>query len=210
MSKFTEHELDAVIVSAARTAVGKANKGSFAETRAEDLGRAAIRGALERVPELSPEAIEDVIIGCAMPEGEQGLNMARVISLYAGLPVTTPAVTINRFCASGLQSIAYAAERIRLGMETRVLKLAASEKVAPHAAHESFPGKAPADAPRVSSEVSVNPAIPGWTSTGLYAAAGESIQVTLPPALAGKGYAVRIGCHSDSLYHLESWSRAPA
>lgn len=103
----------------------------------------------------------------------------------------------------------HAAERIRLGMETRVLKLAASEKVAPHAAHESFPGKAPADAPRVSSEVAVNPAIPGWTSTGLYAVAGESIQVTLPPALAGKGYAVRIGCHSDSLYHLESWSRAP-
>ncbi|MCR2806052.1 acetyl-CoA C-acyltransferase [Paenibacillus soyae] len=121
MSKFTEHELDAVIVSAARTAVGKANKGSFAETRAEDLGRAAIRGALERVPELSPEAIEDVIIGCAMPEGEQGLNMARVISLYAGLPVTTPAVTINRFCASGLQSIAYAAERIRLGEADAVI-----------------------------------------------------------------------------------------
>lgn len=115
MSKFTEHERDAVIVSAARTAVGKANKGSFAETRAEDLGRAAIKGALGRVPGLSPDAIEDVIIGCAMPEGEQGLNMARVISLYAGLPVTTPAVTINRFCASGLQSIAYAAERIRLG-----------------------------------------------------------------------------------------------
>jgi acetyl-CoA acyltransferase len=115
MSKFTEHERDAVIVSAARTAVGKANKGSLAETRAEDLGRAAIRGALDRVPELSPDEIEDVIIGCAMPEGEQGLNMARVISLYAGLPVTTPAVTINRFCASGLQSIAYAAERIRLG-----------------------------------------------------------------------------------------------
>ncbi|MDQ6421310.1 acetyl-CoA C-acyltransferase [Paenibacillus sp. LHD-117] len=114
-SPFRRSGRDAVIVAAARTAVGKANKGSLAETRAEDLGRAALRGALERVPQLAAADVEDVIIGCAMPEGEQGLNMARIISLYAGLPVTTPAVTINRFCASGLQSIAYAAERIRLG-----------------------------------------------------------------------------------------------
>jgi acetyl-CoA acyltransferase len=114
-SPFEDHDRDAVIVAAVRTAVGKASKGSLAETRAEDLGRAVLQGALERLPGLSPELIEDVIIGCAMPEGEQGLNMARTISLYAGLPVTTPAVTINRFCASGLQAIAYAAERIRLG-----------------------------------------------------------------------------------------------
>ncbi|MNZ75665.1 3-ketoacyl-CoA thiolase [compost metagenome] len=114
-SLFSEHDRDAVIVAAVRTAVGKASKGSLAETRAEDLGRAVLQGALERVPELPPEQIEDVIIGCAMPEGEQGLNMARVISLYSGLSVSTPAVTINRFCASGLQSIAYAAERIKLG-----------------------------------------------------------------------------------------------
>lgn len=114
-SLFTDHDRDAVIVAAVRTAVGKASKGSLAETRAEDLGRAVLQGALARLPGVSPDQIEDVIIGCAMPEGEQGLNFARVISLYAGLPVTTPAVTINRFCASGLQSIAYAAERIRLG-----------------------------------------------------------------------------------------------
>lgn len=114
-SPFPQTGRDAVIVAAARTAVGKANRGSLAETRAEDLGRAALQGVLARVPQLDGSAIEDVIIGCAMPEGEQGLNMARIISLYAGLPVTTPAVTINRFCASGLQSIAYAAERIRLG-----------------------------------------------------------------------------------------------
>ncbi|OBZ11157.1 acetyl-CoA C-acyltransferase [Bacillus sp. FJAT-26390] len=114
-SPFEDHDRDAVIVAAVRTAVGKASKGSLAETRAEDLGRAVLQGALARVPALSPELVEDVIIGCAMPEGEQGLNMARTISLYAGLPVTTPAVTINRFCASGLQAIAYAAERIRLG-----------------------------------------------------------------------------------------------
>ncbi|REK74421.1 acetyl-CoA C-acyltransferase [Paenibacillus paeoniae] len=119
--RFEQHERDAVIVSAVRTAVGKASKGSLAETRAEDLGRAVIQGALERVPGLPKEAIEDVIFGCAMPEGEQGLNVARVISLYAGLPVTTPAVTVNRFCASGLQAIAYAAERIRLGEADAVI-----------------------------------------------------------------------------------------
>ncbi|QAY67135.1 acetyl-CoA C-acyltransferase [Paenibacillus protaetiae] len=113
--RFGEHDRDAVIVSAARTAVGKAKKGSFAETRAEDLGRAVLHAVLDRAPGLAPEQVEDVIIGCAMPEGEQGLNIARVISLYAGLPVTTPAVTVNRFCASGLQAIAYAADRIRLG-----------------------------------------------------------------------------------------------
>ncbi|WP_141504613.1 acetyl-CoA C-acyltransferase [Paenibacillus luteus] len=114
-SPFKDHDRDAVIVAAVRTAVGKASKGSLAETRAEDLGRAVLQGALDRIPALSPELVEDVIIGCAMPEGEQGLNMARTISLYAGLPASTPAVTINRFCASGLQAIAYAAERIRLG-----------------------------------------------------------------------------------------------
>ncbi|MBD2872415.1 acetyl-CoA C-acyltransferase [Paenibacillus arenilitoris] len=114
-SPFADHDRDAVIVSAVRTAVGKAAKGSLAETRAEDLGRAVLKGALDRAPGLSKDQVEDVILGCAMPEGEQGLNFARTISLYAGLPVTTPAVTINRFCASGLQAIAYAAERIRLG-----------------------------------------------------------------------------------------------
>ncbi|MFF2483134.1 acetyl-CoA C-acyltransferase [Paenibacillus sp. NPDC058071] len=110
-----DEDRDAVIVSAVRTAVGKAKKGGFADTRAEDLGKAVIHAALERTPGLAREEVEDVILGCAMPEGEQGLNFARVISLYAGLPVTTPAVTVNRFCASGLQAIAYAAERIRLG-----------------------------------------------------------------------------------------------
>ncbi|MCU6710622.1 acetyl-CoA C-acyltransferase [Paenibacillus sp. J5C_2022] len=114
-SLFDNHDRDAVIVAAARTAVGKAKKGSLAETRAEDMGKAVIQGLLSRVPDLSAGKIEDVLLGCAMPEGEQGLNVARIISLYAGLPDSTPAVTINRFCASGLQAIAYAAERIRLG-----------------------------------------------------------------------------------------------
>src|SRR5690606_14034372 len=112
---FDAGERDAVIVAAVRTAVGKANKGSLAEVRAEDLGKAVIQGLLAKVPSLQPDEIEDVIIGCAMPEGEQGLNMAGTIALYAGLPQDVPAVTINRFCASGLQSIAYAAERIRTG-----------------------------------------------------------------------------------------------
>lgn len=102
-----------------------------------------------------------------------------------------------------------ASARIRLGMETRVLRLAATEKVAAHPAHESFPGKTDAAAPRITKEVSITPSIPGWTSTGLYAAAGETISVSVPAAMADQSYAVRIGCHSDTLYHLDTWSRAP-
>jgi acetyl-CoA acyltransferase len=106
---------EAVIVSAERTAVGKAPKGALRNTRPDDLGAIAVKGALARVPMLDPKEIEDVIIGCAMPEGEQGMNLARVISFRAGLPVEPAAMTINRYCASGLQSIALAAERIRGG-----------------------------------------------------------------------------------------------
>ncbi len=102
-----------------------------------------------------------------------------------------------------------ASARIRLGMETRVLRLAGGDTAVAHPAHEAFPGKTPADAPRVKAEVKITPTIPGWTSTGLYAAAGETITVNLPAALADKGYAVRIGCHSDTLYHLDKWQRAP-
>jgi len=103
----------------------------------------------------------------------------------------------------------HAAQRLRLGMETRVLRLASADGIKAHPAHEAFPGKPPTDAPRITGEVKVNPAIPGWTSTGLYAAAGEVITVILPEKLADKGYAVRIGCHSDTLYHLDKWERAP-
>jgi len=106
---------EAVIVSMARTAVGKAKKGSLVQTRADDLGKAVLEAVIERAPGLKKEDVEDIIIGCAMPEGEQGLNFARIMSLYAGFPVTVPAFTINRFCSSGLQSIALAAERIMLG-----------------------------------------------------------------------------------------------
>lgn len=106
---------DAVIVSAVRTAVGKAPRGTLSVMRPDELGAVAIKGALDRVPQLDPSLIDDVIIGCAMPEGEQGMNVARIASLRAGIPVEASAVTINRFCSSGLQAIAYGAERIMLG-----------------------------------------------------------------------------------------------
>ena len=106
---------DAVIVSAVRTAVGKAPRGTLSVMRPDELGAVAIKGALDRVPQLDPALIDDVIIGCAMPEGEQGMNVARISSLRAGIPVEASAVTINRFCSSGLQAIAYGAERIMLG-----------------------------------------------------------------------------------------------
>jgi len=106
---------DAVIVSAVRTAVGKAGKGALRTVRPDDLAAVAIRGALARVPQLDAKEIDDVILGCAMPEGEQGFNVARIASLRAGLPVEASAMTINRFCSSGLQAIAMAAERIRGG-----------------------------------------------------------------------------------------------
>jgi acetyl-CoA acyltransferase len=106
---------EAVIVSSVRTPIGKANRGAYRDVRPEDLGKAAIQGALARCPKLDPADIDDVIIGCAMPEGQQGLNMARVIAVYSGLPVSVPAETVNRFCSSGLQTIAHAAERIISG-----------------------------------------------------------------------------------------------
>src|SRR5579872_2788727 len=106
---------EVVIASSVRTAVGKAFKGTLRATRPDDLAAVAIRGALERVAALDPKEIEDVILGCAMPEAEQGMNVARIASLRAGLPVECSAMTINRFCSSGLQSIAMAADRIRSG-----------------------------------------------------------------------------------------------
>src|SRR5712671_6692287 len=104
---------DAVIVSAVRTAVGKAPKGTLRNTRPDEMGAAVIKEALERVPGLNAAEIEDVIMGCAMPEAEQGMNVARAAAIRAGLPVETSAMTINRFCSSGLQTIAMASDRIR-------------------------------------------------------------------------------------------------
>ena len=104
-----------VLVSSVRTPVGRAYKGTLRATRPDELAAVAIRGALDRVPQLDPKEIEDVILGCAMPEAEQGMNVARIAALRAGLPVETAAMTVNRFCSSGLQSIAMAAERIAAG-----------------------------------------------------------------------------------------------
>ena len=106
---------DVVLVSSVRTAVGRANKGTLRATRPDELAAIAIKGALERIPQLDAKEIEDVILGCAMPEAEQGMNVARIASLRAGLPVGVSAMTINRFCSSGLQAIAMAAERIAGG-----------------------------------------------------------------------------------------------
>jgi acetyl-CoA acyltransferase len=106
---------EVVIASSVRTPVGRAFKGTLRATRPDELAAVAIKGALGRVPQLDPKEIEDVILGCAMPEAEQGMNVARIASLRAGLPIEVSAMTINRFCSSGLQAIAMAAERIMAG-----------------------------------------------------------------------------------------------
>src|SRR5512139_3803015 len=106
---------EAVIVSAVRTPVGKAKRGGLATVRPDEMAASAIQELLRRTPDLDPDQVEDVVFGCAFPEGEQGLNMARMIALRAGLPDSVPAETINRYCASGVQSIAHAAYAVQAG-----------------------------------------------------------------------------------------------
>lgn len=106
---------EAVIVAGARSAVGKAGRGNLRQTRADELAAMILKGVLARVPELDPAKIEDIVLGCATPEAEQGMNMARIIGLRAGLPTSVAGVTINRFCSSGLQAIAMAAQSIQTG-----------------------------------------------------------------------------------------------
>ncbi len=106
---------EAYIIQAKRTAIGKSVKGSLAQVRPDDLGAYVIQDILKRVPDLKTEEIEDFVLGCSFPEGEQGMNMARIMALRAGLPLDVAGVTINRFCSSGLQAISMAADRIRLG-----------------------------------------------------------------------------------------------
>ena len=106
---------EAVIVSSVRTAVGKAGKGTLARTRPDDMAAEAIKGALARVPAVTPDMVDDVILGCAMPEAEQGMNVARIASLLAGIPHTAAAMTVNRFCSSGLQAIALAQDSVTAG-----------------------------------------------------------------------------------------------
>ncbi|RKD24425.1 acetyl-CoA acetyltransferase [Ammoniphilus oxalaticus] len=112
---------EAVLVSGVRTAIGRAGRGSLKNTRPEDLGGLVVKEALRRAPGVSAEEIEDVIIGCAMPEGEQGFNLGRIVAARAGFPHSTPGFTINRFCSSGLQSIALAAERIMCGFADTIV-----------------------------------------------------------------------------------------
>ncbi|MEZ5415747.1 MAG: acetyl-CoA C-acyltransferase [Vicinamibacterales bacterium] len=131
---------DAVIVSAARTPVGKAPKGALRFSRPDELAALAVSDALARASAVPHGDVEDVVMGCAMPEAEQGLNVARIASLRAGLPVTASAVTVNRFCASGLQAIAYAADRVRLG-DARVVVAGGTESMSlvPMGGHKVAP-----------------------------------------------------------------------
>ena len=119
---------DAYIVAASRTPIGKSHRGVFRNTRPDDLLVAAIRAAMAQVPGLDPKAIEDLICGCAMPEGEQGMNMARIGALLAGLPSSVGGITVNRFCASGLSAVQMAADRIRVG-EAQVMIAAGAESM---------------------------------------------------------------------------------
>jgi len=138
----------------------------------------------------------------AQPPGRSAFQVAALGALAGG----TPAVPTAK---KPLTLAKDAAARNRLGIETRILKMAAAADIKAHPAAKEFPGLAPADAQRVTREVAIHPNIPGWTSTGLWANAGDPITVKVPAAIAGKGFAVRIGCHTDTLYQLDKWERAP-
>jgi len=131
---------DAVIVSAVRTPVGKAKRGGLATVRPDEMAATVIQALLKRTPNLDPAQIEDVVIGCAFPEGEQGLNMARMIALRAGLPDWVPAETINRYCSSGVQSIVHAAHAIQAGqIEIAIAGGAESMTMVPMAGYKFSP-----------------------------------------------------------------------
>jgi hypothetical protein len=138
----------------------------------------------------------------AQPAGRSAFQTAALAALAGG----SPAVPTRK---NPLTLAKDAAARNRLGIETRILKSAAAADIKPHPAAKEFPGLAPSDALRVMREIAIHPSVPGWTSTGLWVNAGEPVTVKVPAAIAGKGFAVRIGCHSDSLYHLDKWERAP-
>jgi acetyl-CoA acyltransferase len=131
---------DAVIVSSVRTAVGRAGRGALRETRPDDMAAAAIKGALDRIPAVTPDMVEDVILGCAMPEAEQGMNVARLAGLLAGVPSTAGGMTVNRFCSSGLQAIALGAQAILTG-EAEVVVAGGTESMSlvPMGGHKVAP-----------------------------------------------------------------------
>src|SRR5262249_52182065 len=134
---------DAFIVAIGRTAVGKAPRGTLRNTRSDDMAATVFNALFVRLPQVKAAEIEDVILGCAMPEAEQGLNVARMASLRAGIPVSASAITVNRFCASGLQAIAYGAERIRLGGAESILAGGAeSMSLIPMGGHRVMPNPA--------------------------------------------------------------------
>jgi acetyl-CoA acyltransferase len=137
---------EAVIVTAIRTPVGKANKGTLKDVRPDDIAAVALTGAIQRTPGLDPSEVEDVILGCALPEAEQGMNVARIASLRAGLPPQVSAITINRFCSSGLQSIAFAAERIMCG-SAEIIAAGGTESMSllPKAGYKFMPNPALVD-----------------------------------------------------------------
>ena len=156
---------DAVIVAAVRTPVGKAPRGALRFTRPDELAALVIGEAMARAGGVAAADVDDVIFGCAMPEAEQGLNVARIASLRAGLPVSASAVTVNRFCASGLQAIAYGADRIRLG-EARVVVAGGTESMSliPMGGHKVAPNPALVDV--VSRRLSRAPAWSPRTTRG--------------------------------------------
>lgn len=135
---------DAYVIAATRTPVGKAPRGAFKHVRADDLLVHAIRSALAKVPKLDPALVEDVVVGCAMPEGEQGMNVARIGVLLAGLPDTVGGITVNRFCASGLSAVSMAADRIRVG-EADVIIAAGTESMS----HVPMMGSTPSLNPNI-------------------------------------------------------------
>jgi hypothetical protein len=168
----------------------------------------ALRASREQKMPLSEDdmnqALSSIQIALAAQSSDRAQQVAEVVMAALGKSegaVPTPQKPMKQTENPG--------DRMRLVMEARVMKIASGAKVAAHPAAAHFPGKVPADAKRVTQKVEIDPTIPGWHSTGLYAAPGEKITVTLPAALAGKGFSLRIGCHTDTLYHLESWSRAP-
>jgi len=170
----------------------------------------AMKKQREGGPALDAQAIKQAtnaiqIALAAQPPDRSSLRDAVTAALGTSCGEAGPLPTPERPLTTAKDNAA----RLRLGMETRVLRLAGGEAATAHPAHVFFPGKSDDTAPRITREVTVNPAIPGWTSTGLYAAAGETITVKVPAEIAAQGYAVRIGCHSDTLYHLDSWQRAP-
>ncbi len=159
-------------------------------------------GATLSADDLNQSASAIQLAIAAQPPGRTSLQAAVMAALGDGASgVPTPKAPLTQAKS--------APERIRLGMETRLLKMASGADVKPHPSAGAFPGVAPSDAPKVMKEVGIDPNIPGWASTGLWLNAGDPLSIKVPAEMVEKGFAIRIGCHTDTLYHLESWSRAP-